>query len=325
MKRSHTGSRVVWLVLLALLAVPAGHVRADDIGQVDGTFFTLDNGIDLREMADKETRKLLKRVRGEGEAFGDVQWKRYCKLKRDSVPIQWVVNKLETGEVISRSANAEQLFFGASVSKLFVAAALLDKQEGRFTRKQLRQLAFMIVVSDNVTWLDLQRQAGEDGSSDSGRAAVQAFVRRMGYRTIKGFQGWKGRREGVRGEHGNELNALELSQFLFDTYHRNYRGADVLWQIMQATKTGDRKIDKYTPATIYLAGKTGTYSGPNEAPDTVHLPTIKARNHAAVLMLGDGHYGISVLSNTGDNEDVAVLAGGLMREFLGVGGGLTCG
>ena len=313
------------LAALALMAVPGGSLWADHGAHLDGTYFTLDNGTDLREIADKETRGLLKRVRGEGEAFGASQRARYCKLKRGKAPIQWAVNNLDTGQVLARSRNAEQLYFGASVSKLFVAAALLDKQEGRLSRKQLRQLTFMIVVSDNVTWLDLQRQVGGDGTNDTGRSAVQAFVRRMGYPTIKGFQGWNGRRNGVGGEHGNELNALELAQFLFDTRHRNYRGADVLWKIMQATKTGDRKIDKYTPADIYLGGKTGTYSGPNEAPETVHHPTIKARNHAAVLMIGEGHYGISILSNTGDNEDVAVLGGGLMREYLGVGPGLTCG
>ncbi len=325
MKRVHLGIVGAWLVSLALMAVPGSSLRADHLDHVDGTYFTLDNGINLREIADKQTRGMLKRVTGEGEDFGAAQRTRYCKLKAETAPIQWVVNNLDTGEVLARSRNAEQLYFGASVSKVFVAAALLDKQQGRLSQKQLRQLTLMIVVSDNVTWLDLQRQVGGDGTNDTGRTAVQAFVRRMGYPTIKGFQGWNGRRNGVGGEHGNELNALELSQFLFDTRHRNYRGADVLWKIMQATKTGDRKIDKYTPASLYLGGKTGTYSGSNEAPETVHLPTIKARNHAAVLLIGDGHFGISILSNTGDNEDVAVLGGGLMREFLGVDGGLTCG
>ncbi len=311
------------LVLLALMGAPGADALADHPGRGDGAYFTIDNGMDLRQFGDAQTRGLLTRVTGRGAVFGPAQKARYCELKRNPTEIQWVVNNLETGKILSRSANAEELYFGASTSKLFVAAALLDKQKGRFTRAQLRQLVKMIVVSSNPAWLDLQRQVGGDGSSDSGRAAVHAFVRRMGYPTIMGFQGWMKKKDGTS-VHGNELNTLEVSRFLFDTYHRKYPGADVLWKIMQATRTGKRKIDKYTPAGLYLGGKTGTYSGPNASPGTVRLATIRASNHAVVLMTGDGHYGVSILSNRGNNEDVAILGGGLMREYLGVEPRVAC-
>ncbi len=225
--------------------------------------------------------------------------------------------------MISRSDNAEQLYFGASIAKVFVAAALLDKQKGELTRDQLRDMVKMIVISDNPTWRSLQRETGDDGTDETGRAAVQAFVERMGYPTIQGFQGWMEKKDGSR-EHGNELNTIEIASFLFDTYHRKYLGADVLWEIMRATKTHTTKIGKYTPEHIYLGGKTGTYSGPNESPETVHFKRIKARNHAAILMTEEGKYGISVLANTGNNEDVAVLGGGLMREYLGVAPDFGC-
>lgn len=311
------------MVLLTLVAVPDAGVFAGHGSSSDAAYFTLSNGINLREFGGAQTRGLLKRVRGAGKGFGAKQRTRYCKLKENSDKVQWVVNNLETGEVISRSANAEELYFGASVSKLFVAAALLDKQKGLFNPTQLRQLVRMIVISDNGTWLALQRQVGEDGTNDSGREAVQAFVKRMGYPSIKGFQGWLTKEDGTR-EHGNELNTLELSQFLSDTYHRNYDGAEVLWRIMQATRTGEGKINKYTPDDLYLGGKTGTYSGPNESPETIGHATIKARNHAVVLTIGDEHYGIFILTNTGNSEDVAVLGGGLMREYLGVDQGVDC-
>lgn len=311
------------LILLALTALPGATTLADDVSGEEEIVFVTDNGRDLREMADTRTRGLLKQARGVGAKFGATQKARYCNLKSNGAPVQWVVNDLDTGEVIARSANAEQLYFGASVSKVFVAAAFLDKHKGEFTKQQLRELVRMIVVSDNPAWKSLQRQTGEDGSNYAGRVAVQAFVQRMGYPTIKGFQGWMKHKDGTR-EHGNELNTLELSRFLFDTYQRRYYGADVLWEIMRATRTGRGKIGKYTPRSLYLGGKTGTYSGPNESPETIRHPAIKARNHAVVLFSEDGNYGISVLANTGSSEDVAILGGGLMREYLGVEPAVGC-
>ena len=310
----------VAVILLGVTLVPgAPAAGADD----DEFVFITDTGRDLRNMVDAGTRRLLKRANGVGARFGARQKARYCSLKKGGAPVQWVVNDLYTGEVIARSANAEQLYFGASVSKLFVAAAFLDKHKGEVTQEQLRDLVRMIVVSDNPSWKSLQRQTGADGTGYSGRLAVQAFVQRMGYPTIKGFQGWIEHDDGTR-EHGNELNALELSRFLHDTYMRRYHGADILWEIMRATRTGRGKINKYTPGRLYLGGKTGTYSGSNESPETIDHPSIGARNHAVVLYTDDGIYGISVLTNTASSEDVAILGGGLMREYLGVEPAFAC-
>lgn len=36
-------------------------------------YFVTDKGLDLRAFADKQTRKMLKRVRGDGEEFGATQ------------------------------------------------------------------------------------------------------------------------------------------------------------------------------------------------------------------------------------------------------------
>ena len=72
------------------------------------------------------------------------------------------------------------------------------------------------------------------------------------------------------------------------------------------------------PPFIFVGGKTGTYDGPNESPATVKHKKIRARNHVASLKIGNKTYGLSILSNTGSGEDVAILSGGLMREYLGV-------
>lgn len=310
--------------------LPLGLILALGIPAMTGTaaseeesVFVTDDGRDLRAEADTGTRELLRRARGVGTKFGAKQSASYCSLKSSGAPVQWVVNHLETGEVIAHSANAEQLYFGASVSKLFVAAAFLDKYKGEFTQKQLRELVRMIVISDNPAWKSLQRQTGRGDSNDAGRVAVQTFVKRMGYPTIKGFQGWIKHKNGTR-EHGNELNTLELSRFLFDTYQHKYPGSDVLWEIMRATRTGRGKIGKYTPSHLYIGGKTGTYDGPNESPETIQLPSIGARNHAVVLFTDRGTFGISVLANTSSSKDVAILGGGLMREYLGVAPAVVC-
>lgn len=288
----------------------------------DEEFFTLSDGINLRAFGGPEVRQLLSRKRGGGTRFTARQEKQYCLLKKSN-QVQWMLTDLDSGDTISRSANAEQVFFGASASKIFVAAALLAKQGGVITKKQLILISRMIVRSSNQAWKELQRQVGQDGSDDSGRLAVQTFIEKMNYKNLRAFQGWIIRPDGKR-VHGNELNSQAVARFLYDTYHNRYPGAEILWKIMHATRTGSKKIDKYTPRSIYIAGKTGTYHGINESRETIHLPVIKARNHATVFSINARQYSLTIFSNTGKDEDVAVLGGGLMREFLGVEKTVQC-
>ena len=312
------------LIISSMVVVLAEESHCQEQARTnDKDYFTLDDRTDLRYLGGKSAARLLTRIKGKGHQFGAQQRKRYCELKSSSERIQWVLNDLETGEIISQSADPNKLFFGASVSKLFVAAALLNKQKGELNKAQLNQLVKMIVVSNNRAWKELQRQTGNDGSDDSGRAAIDNFVQKMGYADIKAFQGWMKEKDGTR-IHGNELNARQLANFLYDTYQRNYAGAEVLWKVMHATRTGRRKIDKYTPSDVFIGGKTGTYHGPNVSPKTIRLPTIRAQNHAAVLNINGRYYGLSILTNTGSDEAVAILGGGLMREYLGIGEKIVC-
>jgi len=310
---------IIWL-LICLWPIPV--FAAEKRPVADDAFFTLENGTNLRVFGGKTISHMLVRIRGQGNAFGEAQRKRYCKLNQ-SQAIQWALNDLETGELISRSANADELYFGASVAKLYVAAALLNKQNGHFDRDQLTLMVKMIVVSSNSAWMELQRQAGDDGTDDSGRAAVDAFVQSMGYTNTQGFQGWWNKKDGTR-SHGNELNSVDLAKLVHDTYHRRYKGAEVLWEIMQATVTGRQRINKYAPKNVFIGGKTGTYDGPNASPATVKLKNIRARNHVVNLKIDDKNYGLAILSNTGSGEDVAILGGGLMREYLGVEPTVSC-
>ncbi len=317
-----TVKKLLWVTFFLVLMFQFQPLFAGNPTPAADNFFILDNGKDLRKLADPDAGQLLTPVRGEGNKFGAEEVQKYCKLKNSS-QVQWTVNDLQTGEIISQSPNAREAFFGASSSKIFVAAALLNKQCGKLDKKQLDLMIKMIVKSDNAAWRELQREAGE-GSDDSGRQCVNEFVQQIGCTNTRGFQGWLCMEDGTK-IHGNELNTMALSRFLYSTFHRNYPGAEILWKIMHATKTGRQKINKYTPREIYIGGKTGTYDGPNESPETIHFKNIRARNHVAILKIDDKYYGISILTNTGSSWDVAVLGGGLMREFLGVGEAPICG
>ena len=233
------------LILFLICLGPLHVFAAESRGVTNDAFFTLENGINLRQYAGAGVGPMLNRIHGRGKYFGEEQKKRYSRLKQ-AEKIQWALNDLETGKIISRSDNADEVYFGASVAKIFVAAALLCKQNGNFSKAQLRLMIRLIVVSSNSAWKELQRQTGDDGTNDSGRAAVDAFVQSMGYTNTKGFQGWWRKKDGTR-IHGNELNSVELAKFLYATYHRHYKGAEVLWKIMQATSTGRNRINKYAP------------------------------------------------------------------------------
>lgn len=288
----------------------------------DEQFFTLSSGLNLRTFGGTEVRDLLSRRKGVGSNFGQKQKQQYCRLK-ENAEIQWSLADLETGKNISSSSNAGAAFFGASASKIFVAAALLNKQDGEISKKQLVLMSRMIVRSDNNSWKELQRQAGTGDDDNSGRQAVQSFIEKMGYENLRAFQGWMTSSDGSR-LHGNELNSQAVTAFLYDTYHKNYPGAEILWKIMHATRTGSKKIDKYTPQSVFIAGKTGTYHGPNESKETIDHDEIKARNHVVIVTIDEKKYSLSILCNTGRDEDVAVLGGGLMREYLGVGDPIDC-
>lgn len=323
------GVRILIIQLLLIAACASGIylkpeavLAADNNALSDDEFFTLSDETNLRSFGGTEVQELLVRRRGGGFSFTPRQEKQYCQIKTNKA-IQWVLTDLDTGHTISSSPNAGELFFGASTSKIFVAAALLDKQKGKISKEQLILMCRMVVRSDNPAWRELQRQVGEDGSDDSGRRAIQAFTDKMGYENLRAFQGWAEQKDGSR-VHGNELNSTDLAQFLYDTYHNKYPGAEILWKVMHATRTGSNKIDKYTPKSIFIAGKTGTYHGINESKKTIQLSEIKARNHATVFSYKDKHYSLTILSNTGKDEDVAVLGGGLMREYLGIDKMIRC-
>lgn len=278
----------------------------------DSAFMILPGGKDLSRIQVSDSSLYL--VKGNGTAFGSSAKAAYKKLKEESQSIhnykvQWAFMDLDKGEIIAQSRSSDKRIFGASSSKVFVAATLLDLKEGELSSSQLQQMADMIVVSSNTAWTNLQSIIG-NGSSDLGRQRNYEFTQRMGYSKTHGFQGW------WSNLHGNELTAADTVQFLYDTYHGKYTGAETLWKLMYTSRTGSSKAKKYLPSTLYVGGKTGTYDGSTYDSDLEQNVSVKVRNHLIVFYANGRQYGLMVLANTGSEESSALLAGGLYREFI---------
>jgi hypothetical protein len=209
----------------------------------------------------------------------------------------------------------------------------------------LDHMARIYIHSDNDSWVLLQSRLGKDKSgelnADRGRAAAIDFTERMGYHDTRGWQGdlmlddanmATSRLENkenlqklfhVSEEriHGNELTAADTVKYLYDTYTGRYPGAEYAWKMLYTCESGEKKGNKYLPKSIYVGGKTGTF--PNRhRPEMSEVNGVKkkvsVRNHALVFHYNGTQYGLVALTDLGNNEPLAVLVGGLVREFVGV-------
>lgn len=300
-----------WIFPLLILGLQTAHAVPNSHPAEDPRFLTLPGGLDLRTITVKGSR--LSVTKGAGRAFTAANQASYEQLKRLSktvpkYPLQWVLMDLDSHQVLDQSLTPDMKMFGASSSKIFVGGALLDFQDGVLTKAQAQTFGEMIAVSSNAAWTSLQKQLG-GGDANKGRERVHAFTQRLGYLNTRGFQGYWGK------IHGNELTAADSAEYLYDTYQANYPGAETLWKYMYTCRTGDAKGDKYIPSDVYVGGKTGTYSGPSEDPETGRDVTVKARNHILTFNIDGRQYGLAVLGNNGSDESVALMAGGLLREY----------
>lgn len=280
----------------------------------DPDFTKLSNGKDLTEISVSGSRLSL--ARGSGQTFTSSKQQQYEDLKRATQTdpdhdVRWVFIDLDAHRIIEKSLSADRKLFGASSSKIYVAAALMDWQNGDISSSQLQLMANMLVVSSNSAWTELQRQIG-DGSSDKGRERIHNFTQRMGYEKTRGFQGYWG------SLHGNELVPEETAETLYDLYTGAFPGADIVWKLMYTCRTGSSRGRKYIPSDIYVGGKTGTYHGPTENPETGEQYTVRVHNHVLIFHIDGVQYGLVILANSGSDESAALLAGGLIREHTSV-------
>lgn len=314
-------SRQGWLCLAFVFSTLNAGAAMPTNPVSDPKFTILPNGKDLRTISVSGSKLSL--ARGRGSSFSSSARAAYQKLKEDSKTnpnhkVQWTLMDLDNHRVLDQSLSSNRKIFGASSSKIFVGGALLDKQAGALSSSQLQLMADMLVVSSNSAWTNLQKQIG-GGDSNRGRQTIHEFTQRMGYERTRGFQGYWGK------IHGNELTAAETAEFLHDTYKGEYPGAETLWKLMHACRTGSSRGRKYIPSSIYVGGKTGTYSGTTENPETGSTKNpdgsayrVSVKNHVLVFNVEGRQYGLAILADTGSDESAALLAGGLIREYAGV-------
>lgn len=262
----------------------------------------------------------LSLTHGQGIAFTAKEHAAYLKLKTDSQSlsdhkVQWVFMNLDTHQIIEQSLSSTRKIFGASSSKVFVGATLLNQQNGELNSSQRQKMADMLVVSSNAAWTDLQALIGE-GNSNLGRERIHRFTQSMGYARTRGFQGYWG------DLHGNELTALESAEFLFDTYQARYAGAETLWKLMHTVRTGAQRGFRYIPSSVFVGGKTGTYDGTTVDPETGSDKNkdgsaykVAVRNHLLVFFMNGNQYAITVLADSASDDSAALLVGGLIREY----------
>lgn len=281
---------------------------------LDSKFTKLSNGKDLKSIS--VSGRSLSLTRGKGAAFTSSVKADYQSLKEATQTdpnhkVQWTLMDLSSHAVVAKSLSSHKKLFGASSSKIYVGSALVDRLKGSVSNSQLQMMADMLVVSSNDAWVKLQTQVG-DGSADKGRERIHNFTQRMGYLETRGYQGYWG------STHGNELVPDEAVETLYDLYRDAFPGAEIVWKLMHTCRTGASRGLKYIPSNIYVGGKTGTYDGPTENPETGTNYNVAIRNHLLVFYVGGRQYGLAILANSGSDQSAALLAGGLIREYGGV-------
>lgn len=219
---------------------------------------------------------------GAGQKFGAAEEAAFERLSTRRA-VSWIVTELSTGAVVAQSKDADGLYYGASVTKIFVAAAALARHQGPVPRDELQMAAEMIAVSDNPSWKRLQKIVGQD--------AVQAFAEELGVKKSRVFDGWRGR------EHGNDVTAGDIALFLSATYREAYPHARTIWALMHAIRTGQTRGHAYLPPILVVGGKTGSWRS--------------VRHHALAFESGGRAWGIVVLTENASEDDVARLVGGL--------------
>ena len=278
----------------------------------------LSGGFKLKGMIVKNhlgQKKVVTHQYGFDLPYTEEQEALYQELKSLSLaelesPIQWQIRELTGGKVIAESKGAKAYpMYGASVTKIYIAGAYLSFKKGKIDKKDVRALTDLISVSDNRPWSALQDAVG-GGDPLSGMMAVQAFVEGLGLTNTRAFRGWHHK------THGNETTVNDLTLFAYLTYQKRFPGAGDLWVLYSTCSSGEGKGMHYLPADQAAGGKTGSYSGRTVNAYSGKAYLAKTQHHLMTLVVAGVPYSVAILTDRGKEEDVAVMAGGLYREYL---------
>lgn len=282
-------------------------INRSDINIGDRTspdFFILSNGINLKNFdsafetdqnvkVEKKVQEiygplapLLDTKTGFGNAYTAEHEQRYRLLKHNS-RFHWTVRDLDTNTVISQSANAGENVTAASISKIvLIAAALYNKGGTLDNEDEWRDIIILGIKSWCSPWWDrVENLAG-------GTERINRFTEMLGLPNLR-----------VSRYGGNEVNALELSEFYYYVLHNRFAGAEVIYKLSSACETGPNKGRKYMPEYLYLGGKTGFWQGFN--------------HDSRFFNYNNRWYAIVVLTTDyTPSEQLAIVFGGLFREYV---------
>ena len=127
--------------------------------------------------------------------------------------IEFLLTDLKTGETLARSQSISSNFYGASISKLFVAATYLHHTKGAVAQPDRQLLLDMLVISNNQAWKKLHRKIPAL-TSKSPQESIHALTQQLGLKNTRGYLG------SLRGRKGNRITAEDTAKFLRALYRR---------------------------------------------------------------------------------------------------------
>ena len=223
--------------------------------------------------------------------------------------MQWAMLNLTENKIVAASKSSQsKRFYGASVTKIYVAGALLTKRNGQITPIDTLMLTKLIAVSSNTAWARMQLELGA-GDETKGKKYVQNFTEDLGLQNTTSFRGW------LNKVHGNETTAMDLVKFIEAVFRDDFPGSQDLWTIMWSCRTGGRKGLKYLPKNLIVGGKTGTYHGPTIEPMSAKPYIANVHHHLLIFKSRNIAYALAILSDKGKADDIAIMAGGLFRAI----------
>lgn len=254
---------------------------------------------------------------GMGKEFTKANRAHYRKLKQltsrpDSAQkIEWILTDLESGQNIARTRNTQSQFFGASISKLFVAATFLDATRSfeDLSRTDLQSLLDMLIVSDNGAWRRLHRAVGK-GKEKKSQKLIQGLLQRLGLPKTRGYLGV------FEGKTGNKINAKDLNSFLIAIHRKRFRNSDQLLALMMRARLPKQGARKYIPKSVVVGGKDGRFFKEFRHPQT-GISAVKSVYHEVLIIhFGPKTYGLTILSQYHSQADISVLCGGIVEEYI---------
>jgi len=246
-------------------------------------------------------------ARGSGVELSADNINKFKKIiKSNKQSIQWQLRDLSENKIITQSKNTKKLFYGASITKIFVAGSYLE-QDHKISEKRRQDLNDLIVKSSNQAWSNLQVAIGF-GDENLGRKQVQSFLNTLSIFKSIGFRGYLG------DLHGNELNTEDLGNFIQSSFDQSYKNSTELFKLMFISRTGKMRLKKYFPKNMIIGGKTGTYNG---ATSVNGVPLrVQVKHHTIVFKSNEHFYSISILSDGHTDDDIASLGRGLFEYYV---------